>query len=212
MHFLRTLKKWYRFPSTIALASLETAYRISHTANHIPYIINHISYTIYHLYVIYHIYIYICTYIYIYIVIYTYVYIFIYTYTYIYIYTPYTINHIPQPYTANRILQTTSLEGLWREDKTRKSWYQWYLRWRTKHKLAWQKGNISRQGQVDIETLQMEWYLSLRCQNICDALHDLVPFAYLHNLKNMKNTHGGVLLLVKLQAEAALLHRCFSRF
>ena len=37
------------------------------------------------------------------------------------------------------------------------------------------------------------------------------------NLKNMKNTQGGVLLLVKLQAEAKLLkvtflHRCFSRF
>ena len=25
---------------------------------------------------------------------------------------------------------------------------------------------------------------------------------YLHNLKHVKNTHGGVLLLVKLQAEA----------
>ena len=45
---------------------------------------------------------------------------------------------------------------------------------------------------------------------------------YLHNLKNVKNTHGGVLLLVKLEAEACncttskikvtLLHGCFSRF
>ena len=41
----------------------------------------------------------------------------------------------------------------------------------------------------------------------CNALYDLVPFVviwyhlplYLHNLKNVKNTHGGALLLVKLQ-------------
>ena len=33
----------------------------------------------------------------------------------------------------------------------------------------------------------------------CDALRDLVP---LYNLKNVKNTHGGFLLLVKLQAKA----------
>ena len=35
-----------------------------------------------------------------------------------------------------------------------------------------------------------------------------------YNLKNVKNTHGGVLLLVKLQAEAkvTVLHGCFSRF
>ena len=32
---------------------------------------------------------------------------------------------------------------------------------------------------------------------LCDALQDLV---HLHNLKNVKNTHGVVLLLVKLQA------------
>ena len=31
----------------------------------------------------------------------------------------------------------------------------------------------------------------------CDALHDLVPFV---QFKNLKNTHAGVLLLVKLQA------------
>ena len=34
---------------------------------------------------------------------------------------------------------------------------------------------------------------------ICDALRDLVPFV---QFKNVKNTHGGVLILVKLQAEA----------
>ena len=45
-----------------------------------------------------------------------------------------------------------------------------------------------------------------------------------YNLNNVKNTHGGVLLLVKLQAKAmleascrliqkvTLLHGCFSRF
>ena len=43
---------------------------------------------------------------------------------------------------------------------------------------------------------------------------------YLYNFKNVKNTHGGVLLLVKLQAKSlpatllkvTLLHECFSRF
>ena len=41
---------------------------------------------------------------------------------------------------------------------------------------------------------------------------------YLYNLKNVKNTHGGRLILVKLQYKSAtllkltLLHGCFSRF
>ena len=37
---------------------------------------------------------------------------------------------------------------------------------------------------------------------------------HMYNFKNVKNTHGGVLLLVKLQAllKVALLHRCFPRF
>ena len=38
---------------------------------------------------------------------------------------------------------------------------------------------------------------------------------YSYNLKNVKNTHGGVLLLVKLQdslLKITLLHGCFSRF
>ena len=45
-----------------------------------------------------------------------------------------------------------------------------------------------------------------------------VIWYHLHNLKNVKNTHGGVLLLFKLQDESAtllkvtLLHGCFSRF
>ena len=38
--------------------------------------------------------------------------------------------------------------------------------------------------------------------NICDALHDLVPFV---QLKNLKNTHGGVLLLIKLQVETYIV-------
>ena len=36
---------------------------------------------------------------------------------------------------------------------------------------------------------------------------------HLYNLKNVKNTHGGVLLLVKLQAlKVTLFHGCFSGF
>ena len=50
---------------------------------------------------------------------------------------------------------------------------------------------------------------------------DLVMFCtiwyHLYNFKNVKNTHGGVLLLVKLQTtptllKVTLLHGCFSRF
>ena len=35
---------------------------------------------------------------------------------------------------------------------------------------------------------------------------------HLYNLKNVKNTHGGVLILVKLQLKLTLLHGCFARF
>ena len=40
---------------------------------------------------------------------------------------------------------------------------------------------------------------------------------HFYNLRKVENTHGGVLLLVKLQASATLLkvtlfHGCFSRF
>ena len=47
--------------------------------------------------------------------------------------------------------------------------------------------------------------------NICDVLRDLAPFV---QFKNCEKTHGGVLLLVKLQAllKVTLLHGCFSRF
>ena len=37
----------------------------------------------------------------------------------------------------------------------------------------------------------------------CDALRDLVPFV---QFKTVKNTHGGVLLLVKLQAKSLQLY------
>ena len=36
-------------------------------------------------------------------------------------------------------------------------------------------------------------------EQIWEALHDSVPFA---QFKNVKNTHGGVILLAKLQAKA----------
>ena len=42
---------------------------------------------------------------------------------------------------------------------------------------------------------------------ICDALRDFVPFVY--SLKNVENTHGGVLILV---LKVTLLHGCFSHF
>ena len=49
---------------------------------------------------------------------------------------------------------------------------------------------------------------------VYEAFHDLVPFVQLK--KNMKNTHGGMLLLVKLKPAAllkvALLHGSFHDF
>ena len=46
-------------------------------------------------------------------------------------------------------------------------------------------------------------------ESICDALLDLV---HLYNLKNVKNTHVGVLLLVKLQVpNHALHHTCTKK-
>ena len=48
-------------------------------------------------------------------------------------------------------------------------------------------------------TKQMRW---MRC----------AIWYHLHNLKKVKNAHGGVLILVKLQAKLTLLHGCFSRF
>ena len=37
-------------------------------------------------------------------------------------------------------------------------------------------------------------------------------WCHFYNFKNVKNTHGGVFLLEKLQAKVTLLHGCFSRF
>ena len=44
-----------------------------------------------------------------------------------------------------------------------------------------------------LEGIKVNWKIGV----ICDVLRNLVP---LYNLKNVKNIHGGVLLLVKLQA------------
>ena len=52
-------------------------------------------------------------------------------------------------------------------------------------------------------------------RNIYDALRDLLPFV---QIKNMRNTHGGVLLLVSCRLQSStllkvtLLHGCFSCF
>ena len=57
------------------------------------------------------------------------------------------------------------------------------------------------------------YFLKILSINICDALRALVPSV---RIKNLKNTHGGLLLLVKLQASALLkvtfLHGYFLRF
>ena len=42
---------------------------------------------------------------------------------------------------------------------------------------------------------------NLQFSHTCDALRDLIPFV---QFKKLKNTHGGVLLLVKLQVAESL--------
>ena len=59
--------------------------------------------------------------------------------------------------------------------------------------------------------LPLSCYIAV-CDNKGIYVMLYVIWHHLQNLKNMKNTHGGVLLLVKLQAEATLLHGCFSHF
>ena len=49
-------------------------------------------------------------------------------------------------------------------------------------------------------------YLQNEMLNICDVLHDLVPFV---QLENVKNTHGEMLLLL---LKVTLFHGCFSRY
>ena len=61
--------------------------------------------------------------------------------------------------------------------------------------------NISNKlGKTGSNTLKTKAYV-MRC----------AIWHYLYNLKNVTNTHEGVLILLKLQA-VTLLHGCFSRF
>ena len=50
---------------------------------------------------------------------------------------------------------------------------------------------------------------SRRIEKICDVLHDLLPFV---QFKKRKNTHGGVLHLVKLKGKSNTPPWYFSRF
>ena len=59
-----------------------------------------------------------------------------------------------------------------------------------------QCGKIS---QISTRICLWEWFNRVGIFILRDALRDLV---YLYYLKKMKNTHGGVLFLVKLQPEA----------
>ena len=51
----------------------------------------------------------------------------------------------------------------------------------------------------DVTWCEIYWAIIFNRLIICDVLRDLVAFV---QFKNVKNTHGGELLLVKLQAEA----------
>ena len=100
-------------------------------------------------------------------------------------------------------------------------------------------GLFQKECSSNIEQFQslktlMQFHVSIFSQiNVLPNFLCLIVFIYLsllyyvmrsaiwyhsYNLKNVKNTHGGVLLLVKLHANPAallkvtLLHGCFSRF
>ena len=58
------------------------------------------------------------------------------------------------------------------------------------------KKNINWENVLSkIKELERLWHKWYKGRKICDTLHDLVPFV---QFKNRENTHGGVLLLVKL--------------
>ena len=68
---------------------------------------------------------------------------------------------------------------------------------------------MAHSQQLDLFT-QPSPYIKPEKPNPENAFVDLVSFK---QLKNVKNTHGGVLLLEKLQAlKVSLLHGCCSRF
>ena len=52
-------------------------------------------------------------------------------------------------------------------------------------------------------------YVAGKGDTVCDVC---AIWYHLQNLKNVKNTHGGVLLLVKLQAEATEEHSSMGGF
>ena len=49
---------------------------------------------------------------------------------------------------------------------------------------------------------QGPWIEKTKFGNICKIVMHRTIWYYLYNFKNVKNAHGGVLLLVKLQVEA----------
>ena len=82
---------------------------------------------------------------------------------------------------------------------------------RTKNRLL---RSQSIKNYVTLWLLTLNGELQLKFETLCAIWYDL------YNLKNVKNTHGGALLLVKLHVKACsfnksntpLLYRCFSRF
>ena len=80
--------------------------------------------------------------------------------------------------------------------------------------IVWASILIGSSSSYFLLTFDLFWRLLRLYVMLCAIWY------YLYNFKNVKNTHGGVILLVKLQAEActktllklAFLHECFSRF
>lgn len=57
-------------------------------------------------------------------------------------------------------------------------------------------------AMIQLVLISFSWNLFVLWLNICYTLRDLVSFVKF--LKNVKNTHGGVLLLIKVQALACI--------
>ena len=110
-------------------------------------------------------------------------------------------NNVSKNIFSHRI--SVDVEGLSNFDLTQR--FSGVFRWNkigtlTRNGLLRSTLNIYLASTLKISIIEF-WVSS----DICDALHDLLPFV---QLKNVKNTHGGVLILLKL----TLLHGCFSHF
>ena len=76
----------------------------------------------------------------------------------------------------------------------------------TENAFSWDRLGIGGDNKSDFGDDNEKWNFKPQLRHIWDALRDLV---LLYNLRNVKNIHGALLLLV---IKVTLLHGCFSYF